>query len=204
MYEPITKNITIPQSTIQNILKKAEDLLASPNAITAAPVEGVVGRMVKSKSNPCRPHLVQVYKTGKVVCDENCLMWTSLKICSHCIAQVSTSVGSKINLTKITTSDVGRNVGKKPSQNRYSQRKSKVPILTRVPHASFASSEQLCASEAPFYENTSAFQVPRSLTSTFDGPFSNTYQQSAFYPNWCNYPYPPFNAEMPHPMLTEF
>ena len=106
-------------------------------------------------------------------------------------------------MTKITTSGVGPNVGKKPSQNRYSQRKSKVPILTCVPHASFASSEQLCASEAPFCENTSAFQVPRSLTSTFDGPFSNTYQQSAFYPNWCNYPYPPFNAEMPHPMLTQ-
>ena len=88
LYEPITKNTTISQSTIQNIFKKAEDLLASPNAITAAPVEGVVGRMVKSKSNPCRPHLVQVYKTGKAVCDENCLMWTSLKICSHCIAVV--------------------------------------------------------------------------------------------------------------------
>ena len=109
--------------------------------------------MVKSRSNPCRPHLVQVLKTGKAVCDENCLMWTSLKICSHCIAVVHCLdcaseyiswfiANSKVNLTKITMSGIGPNVGKKPSQNCYSQRKSKAPILKRVPHSSFASSEQ--------------------------------------------------------------
>ena len=215
LYEPIMKNTAIPHSTIQNILRKAEDLLASPNAITVAPVEGVVGRMVKSRSNPCRPHLVQVLKTGRAVCDENCLMWTSLKICSHCIAVVHCLdcaseyiswfiANSKVNLTKITTSGIGPNVGKKPSQNRYSQRKSKAPILKRVSHSSFASSEQPGVSELPFYESTSPFQVPHSSTTTFDGVFGNTYQQSGFYPNWCNYPYySPFNVEMPNPMLAQ-
>ena len=130
LYVPVTKNTTVSQSTIQNILQKAEDLLASPNAITAAPVEGMMARMVKS----------QVHTNGKVVCDENCLMWTTIKICSHCVAVAHcldcTSeyiswfiANSNINLTKITTSGVGRNVGKKSSQNRYSQRKNKVPVV---------------------------------------------------------------------------
>ena len=39
LYEPVTKSTTVSQSIIQNILQKAEDLLASPNAITAAPVK---------------------------------------------------------------------------------------------------------------------------------------------------------------------
>ena len=51
-YEPIPKTTKIPQSTIQNILQRAEDLLASLNAIATAFVEGVA-RMVKSESNPC-------------------------------------------------------------------------------------------------------------------------------------------------------
>ena len=187
LYEPIMKNTAIPQSTIQNILQKAEDLLASPNANTVAPVEGVVGRMAKSKSNPCRPHLVQVHKTKKAVCDENCLMWTSLKICSHCIAVVH-SLGcaseyiswfianSNVNLTKIATSGIGPNVGNKPSQNRYSK-KRKAPILTCVPHSLFAPSEQPGVSNELFYESTSPFQVPHSLTSNFTGAFGNTHQQ---------------------------
>ena len=133
LYEPIIKNTAISQSTIQNILRKAEDLMASLNTITVAPVEGVVGRMVKSKSNPCRPHLVQVHKTGKAVCDENCSMWTS---CSHCIAVVHSLdcaseyiswfiANSNVNLTKIITSGIGPNVVKKPSQNRIGTLKEK-------------------------------------------------------------------------------
>ena len=212
LYEPIPKTTTIPQSTIQNILQKAEDLLASPNAITTAPVEGVA-RMVKNKSNPYRPHLVQVHKKGKVVCDENCLMWTSLKICSHCVAVAHSLdcaseyvswviANAKTNLTKITTSGVGSNVGKKPSQNRYSQRKNKLPISTRIPHSSFTSSVQMAASELPTHGYTSPFQSPHS--STFDASFGSIYQQPGFFPNWCNYPYSPFNVEMPaHPMLTQ-
>ena len=187
LYEPIMKNTAISQSTIQNISRKAEDLMASPNTITAAPVKGVVGRMVKSKSNPCRPYLVQVYKTGKAVCDENCLMWTSLKICSHCIAVVHSLdcaseyiswfiANSNVNLTKVITSGIRPNVVKKPSQNRYSQRKRKAPILTHVLHSSFAPSEQPGVSNKLFYGSTSPFQVPHSLPSNFTGAFGNTHQ----------------------------
>jgi len=132
MYSQIARNSTIPQATIDGIL---DELLSSSNAIITTPVEGVA-RMVKSKSHPCRPHLVQVYQNGKAVCDENCPMWTSLKICSHCVAVVHCldctndfnawfiSYSKKLNRTKLSTSSVKPNVGKKPSQNHYSQRKA--------------------------------------------------------------------------------
>lgn len=83
----ISQCTVIPESMVTNIIKKAEGLLADKHAITAAPLEGA--RMVKSISNPSHPHLIKVLKEGKVVCDENCLMWTSLKVCSHCVAVAS-------------------------------------------------------------------------------------------------------------------
>ena len=53
----IAKDTTFPETTIWNILEKAEELLADSTAITAAPLQGEA-RMVKSKSNPSHPHLV--------------------------------------------------------------------------------------------------------------------------------------------------
>lgn len=75
-----TGGAAIPQST-----EKAEEFLCDACTITTAPVDGKA-RMVKSKSKPCQPHLVQALSGGKVVCDENHPMWTSLKICWHCVA----------------------------------------------------------------------------------------------------------------------
>ena len=79
-------------------------------------------------------------------------MWTSLKICSHCVAVAHcldctkdiiawfTSHSKKLNLTKLSTNNVTKSVGKKPSQNRYSQRKAtKPPILSCTLHSSFTS-----------------------------------------------------------------
>ena len=78
-------------------------------------------------------------------------MWTSIKICSHCVAVVHcldciqdfigwfTSHSKKLNLTKLCTSNVTQNADKKPSQNRYSQRKAKPPILSWTLHSSFIS-----------------------------------------------------------------
>ena len=141
LYSRIAENSMIPQTIIHSILQKAEELVSSSNAITTAPVEGVV-RMVKILSHDSRPHLIQLYQNGKVVCDENCPMSTSLKIYSHCVVVAHcldctqdfigwfTSHSKKLNLTKLCTSNVMQNVGKKPSQNRYSQRKAKPPILS--------------------------------------------------------------------------
>ena len=65
--------------------EKAEEFLCDARTITTTPVDGKA-RMVKSKSKPYQPHLVQVLSGGKVGCDENHPMWTSLKICRHCVA----------------------------------------------------------------------------------------------------------------------
>ena len=102
----ISKYTAVPESTV-NIFKKAEELLADVHAITAAPLEGVA-RMVKSKSNPSRPHLVKVTIGGKIACDENCLMWTSLIICSHCVA-VASNVDCLLSFVKWFVAN-----GKKP------------------------------------------------------------------------------------------
>lgn len=115
--------------------------------------------MVRSKSNPFRPHLVQIVKGAKIVCDETCPMWTSLKLCSHCVA-VAHTVGCvsefvewyvanamKVNITKLTTKNVPRSVGKKSSHSRYSQRKGKTPITARVPPA-FANKLANCHEES--------------------------------------------------------
>lgn len=150
MYAQVTKCTAVPASTMNGILHWAEELLSTTNAITTAPVDGIA-RMVKSKSNPCRPHLVQVFQDGKVTCDENCPMWTSLRICSHCVAVAQclnvtdgyiswfTANWKQPNLTKLTTSHFGQNVGKKPTQSRYLQRKAKPPILARTVHSGLSS-----------------------------------------------------------------
>lgn len=219
LYSQITEHSGIPQATINSILQKAEELISNSNAITTAPVEGVA-RMVKSTSHPSRPHLVQVYQNGKAVCDENCPMWTSLKICSHCVAVLHcldrtkdfiawfTLHSTKVNLTKLSTSNVAQNVGKKPSQNRYSQRKVKPPILSRTLHSAFTSP----TINMPFFDIPCASSSSMSSppTTTINAPFlasssgtSLGYQQQPTYPNWwSSYPYLPWGAEMPTSVLS--
>ena len=51
---------------MNGILYWAEELLSTTNAITSAPVDGSA-RMVKSKSNPCHPQLIQVFQDGKII-----------------------------------------------------------------------------------------------------------------------------------------
>ena len=149
----ICENTTVPLSSVNGIWEKANVLLCDPCAITPAPVKGQA-KMVRSTSQPCRPHLVQkILEGGKIVCDENCPMWASLNICSHCVA-VAHSVGcareyalwfstntQAINLTKLTTQQASRDVGKKP-RNRYSQQKAKnkkLPITARLQTPSLSS-----------------------------------------------------------------
>jgi len=73
LYAQLPKCTSLPENTMNGILRRAEELVTVDNAITTAPVEGTA-RMVKSKSNPSHPHLVQLFQDGKVICDENYLM----------------------------------------------------------------------------------------------------------------------------------
>ena len=174
----ICDNTTIPLSTISGIWEKAEVLLRDPSAITKAPVDGEA-RMVRSYSQPCRPHLVQILKDGKIVCDQNCPIWASIKICSYCVA-IAHSIGctskyamwfsenthKPINLTKLTTQKVTRDVGKKPS-NRHSQLKGPKQAITARTQAISSSSTTSTASAVSVTHTSQSYsnQNPIQLSS---------------------------------------
>ena len=134
-------------------------------------------------------------------------MWTSLKICSHCVAVVHCldctndfnawfiSYSKKLNRTKLSTSSVKPNVEKKTSQNRYSQRKAKPQILLHTLHYSFSSLP-------PIYTTSNAFLVEEPCASS--SVISFGYQQQPTYLNWCSsYPCPPWSAELPNSVITQ-
>lgn len=91
--------------------------LRDAHVITMAPVDGEA-RMVKSKSKPCWPHIVQVLSGGEVVCDENCghrSRFAHIARLLHTLWAVSVILPFqhlKPNLTNITTQQVRRDVGK--------------------------------------------------------------------------------------------
>ena len=74
-------NCSCSQSTIKSSWTKAKEILNYDTTITAALVKGVA-KMVKSKSNPTWPCLIQIVNGNKDVYDENCLMWASIRVCS--------------------------------------------------------------------------------------------------------------------------
>lgn len=80
----------VPLASIQGIWKKAEELLAQPNAVVTAPGFDANVKMVASKSGK-RPHLVKSGKGGRVSCDNDCPNWRSLNICSHTVAVAETN-----------------------------------------------------------------------------------------------------------------
>ena len=75
----------VPLASIQGVWKKAEELLAQPNAIITAPGFDTSAKMVASRSGK-RPHLVKCEKGDRVSCDNDCPNWKSLNICSHTVA----------------------------------------------------------------------------------------------------------------------
>ena len=95
-------------------------------------------------------------------------MWTSLKNCSHCVAvaqclnitdgYISWFTTNWSNLTKLTNSHFGQNIGKKPTQSHHSQRKAKPPILGHTVHSGLPS-ELICMT-------VSASRFPMQGTST--------------------------------------
>lgn len=104
-----------------------------------------------------------------------------------------TSHSKKLNLTKLSTSNVTHNVGKKPSQNRYSQRKAKPPILSRTLHSSFTSPQATIS--PPFFDPPCASSSGMSFG----------YQQQSTFPNWwTSCPYPPWGAETPTSLTQNF
>ena len=81
----IANDVLVPLHCLQGIWKKAEELLATPGSITAAPGSSEEARMVLSHSGQ-QPHLVVQCKGRKFKCDSDCANYKSMGICSHSLA----------------------------------------------------------------------------------------------------------------------
>ena len=103
------------------------------------------------------------------------------------------------NLTKLTTNRLGRNVGKKPTQSRHSQRKAKPPILARTVHSGL-SSEPTCVT-------VSASRFPmQGISTTSTSDVSHIYQPPFVFapdPWWNMYSHSSSAANMPFPTFTQ-
>ena len=80
-------DITLPnvvQATIADIRTKAERLLNEEGLILPSP--GSESAYIVASESLKKPHFVQMYSSGKVVCDDQYPMWRGRGVCSHTIA----------------------------------------------------------------------------------------------------------------------
>ena len=75
----------LPPSTVSGIWLKASDLASDPETIAKVPGGNTKDRFVLSKSNT-QPHHVKGNSNAEYTCDDRCLHYKSISICSHTIA----------------------------------------------------------------------------------------------------------------------
>jgi hypothetical protein len=83
--------IKLPKETVEGIWSKAEMLLVTPQAMAKIPGGGPKDRFVLSSSGS-EPHHVKARRGVDYKCDDKCLHYRSISICSHVVA-VSQSNG---------------------------------------------------------------------------------------------------------------
>ena len=83
--ESVAASVTVPLPCLQGVWKKATELISSSSSIAAAPGQVSEARMVESRGGQ-RPHLVVPCKRGIFKCDNDCLNYKSIGICSHVVA----------------------------------------------------------------------------------------------------------------------
>ena len=86
----------LPKETIEGIWSKAELLLSTPQAMVKIPGGGPKDRFVLSASRS-EPHQVKARRGSDYKCDDKCLHYKSVSICSHTVA-VSQSNGDLYDL----------------------------------------------------------------------------------------------------------
>ena len=170
----------------QSLVRKSEELLNRPGAITSAP--GNSNSFMVESQTSTRPHFVEIKKNGKVVCSD-CPSYASAKFCSHAVAASEkagqlekyvkwfTKNGSAtINLTSFVTYDSSKNTGKKISQASRAKRKggrsNRVPPVTSIVDRPLDRNKRLCsrihASRTSPTLNT-AFDAGSTAYSTLGG-----------------------------------
>ena len=136
--ETVAETVSIPLSW-----KKAEELVfSSQESISSAPGHPTECKMVASRSGK-RPHLVVPGKGGQYKCDEDCLNFKSLNICSHTVAVAHFNgkmaeflawfekAKKKPNITNISVHGMPTGRGRKGSQAPR-KRQSRESITNRV------------------------------------------------------------------------
>ena len=134
---------SIAQSTLQNIWKKAENLVNSKNHVLTAPwLSDNKARLVKSSSSP-HPHIVMTHKSNNRLycCDDKCAMFKGFSLCSHVLAVAECNGDLKSfldaisstcapNLTAIANQGLPKGAGRKGGVPKR-KRKSAVPVQSR-------------------------------------------------------------------------
>ena len=83
--ETASEFVSIPLPVLDGIWVKASSLVAHQDNISSAPGYPHGCKMVKSYSGK-RPHLVTSGKNGHFKCDDDCLNFKSVGLCSHTVA----------------------------------------------------------------------------------------------------------------------
>ena len=142
---PVEKSgvTAIAPSTLNNIWKKAEVLVASEGHIINAPwLSDEKARLVKSSSSP-HPHIVKTHKKNNKLycCDDNCIMFKGFLLCAHVVAVAENNGDLKAfldtvngtcgpNLTAIANQGLLNGAGRKGGVPKR-KRKSTVPIQSK-------------------------------------------------------------------------
>jgi len=117
----------ISNSTLQNIWKKAQELLQTKGSILKVPwLPDDKARLVKSTSS-VHPHVVQSYSKNKFIyhCDNSCPMYKGISLCSHVVAAAEHNnelkpfldclkgSGNPLNMTAIANEGLPAGAGRK-------------------------------------------------------------------------------------------
>ena len=139
--EHFHSGLKVPLAAIQGIWNKAEELLREPNSISTAPGCDSKSRMVRSCSGK-RPHLVTSTKQGRYACDNDCLNWKAMKLCSHSVAvaelngslqefcDLYRNMKHVPNMSHLYLTGLPSGIGKKG--NQVNQKRKKEPEIERI------------------------------------------------------------------------
>jgi hypothetical protein len=73
---------SVPRDVLKLIQSKAESLLHQDGAIVQAPGKNNNSVFMIESQTSSKPHFVQIYKNGRVSCDE-CSSYKAAKMCAH-------------------------------------------------------------------------------------------------------------------------
>ena len=197
--EEFHTGLQVPLDVVQNVWKKASELILDSNGISSAPGYGPECKMVASRKGK-RPHLVTRNKGGKFSCDNDCPNWKSIGFCSHSIAvaQVNGQLEEFCNILRkskrlpsisqlvLTGLPAGLgNKGNRVNRKRKSEEASSRVSLTTPPIASSCSSLETTSScNLPSLPGPSYDPVGRSVWTTLAPPpytYGTVFQQHTTY-----------------------